>query len=94
MWYVVCVLSNIVSSVRISNTSLLTLMIKQVRASALPLSSGIVKTRHGFLPVPCPATLKLLEGFPTVRFRSCFQETKASTNDIRYPHHAMYEVNS
>jgi len=38
----------------------------RVRASTLPLSTGIVKTRHGFLPVPCPATLRLLEGFPTV----------------------------
>jgi pyridinium-3,5-bisthiocarboxylic acid mononucleotide nickel chelatase len=31
--------------------------------SALPLGSGRVKTAHGMLPVPTPATVLLLEGF-------------------------------
>ncbi|HXR65227.1 MAG TPA: nickel pincer cofactor biosynthesis protein LarC [Ktedonobacteraceae bacterium] len=34
--------------------------IGQIYASALPLSSGHVKTAHGLLPVPAPATLEIL----------------------------------
>jgi uncharacterized protein (TIGR00299 family) protein len=34
--------------------------IEAVYASALPLGSGTVHTEHGMLPVPAPATLKLL----------------------------------
>jgi hypothetical protein len=36
-----------------------------VSASALPLGSGTVQTRHGLLPVPAPATVELLTGVPT-----------------------------
>ena len=34
--------------------------IAHIYASALPLSSGHVKTAHGLLPVPAPATLEIL----------------------------------
>lgn len=36
------------------------LEIEAVYASALPLGSGMVRTEHGLLPVPAPATLELL----------------------------------
>src|SRR5256884_9574524 len=37
-----------------------TLGISQLYASPLPLTGGHVKTAHGFLPVPAPATLEIL----------------------------------
>ncbi len=41
--------------------------VEQIYVSGLPLGSGMVPSRHGILPVPGPATVELLKGFP-VRF--------------------------
>jgi len=39
--------------------------IERAICSSLPLGSGWVETEHGRLPIPAPATAKLLEGYPT-----------------------------
>jgi uncharacterized protein (TIGR00299 family) protein len=36
----------------------------RVLVSALPLGTGFTKSRHGIIPVPAPATMALLTGFP------------------------------
>ncbi len=38
--------------------------IEKVFSSALNLGSGLVRTEHGLLPVPAPATAELLKGVP------------------------------
>lgn len=38
----------------------------QVVSSPLPLGRGLVRTEHGVLPLPAPATLGCLRGVPTV----------------------------
>jgi uncharacterized protein (TIGR00299 family) protein len=40
------------------------LAVDTVYASALPLGSGTVRSQHGVIPIPAPATLELLRGFP------------------------------
>ena len=43
-----------------------TLGVDEVQASPPRLGSGFVETAHGKFPVPAPATLELLKGFPVV----------------------------
>jgi uncharacterized protein (TIGR00299 family) protein len=38
--------------------------IEKVYSSLIPIGSGYVKTSHGILPVPAPATVEILKGFP------------------------------
>ncbi len=40
------------------------LQIEEIYASPLPLSRGLVKTSHGNFPIPAPATVELLSGWP------------------------------
>lgn len=35
-----------------------------IYSSALPVSNGTIKAAHGILPIPAPATLAILKGFP------------------------------
>jgi uncharacterized protein (TIGR00299 family) protein len=39
--------------------------IEQVTVSTFPLGGGTVKCEHGVIPVPAPATMELLRGFPS-----------------------------
>jgi len=40
------------------------LKITRLMVSPLPMGTGFVRSRHGQLPVPAPATVELLAGFP------------------------------
>ncbi len=40
--------------------------VEKLYASEIPLGRGLVSAAHGPLPLPAPATLKLLEGLPVV----------------------------
>jgi pyridinium-3,5-bisthiocarboxylic acid mononucleotide nickel chelatase len=40
------------------------LSISDVLVSTLPMGTGFAKSRHGIIPVPAPATVELLAGFP------------------------------
>jgi uncharacterized protein (TIGR00299 family) protein len=42
------------------------LNLDRVLASALPLGAGYIRSAHGTIPLPAPATLALLEGVPIV----------------------------
>lgn len=47
--------------------ALYNLGVTTVSCSRLPLGEGMVRTQHGILPVPAPATLQLMTGMPTTR---------------------------
>ena len=54
------------SKTLISHISIVTCaFVSQVHCSSVPYGSGTVRTAHGLLPVPAPATLKLMLGLPT-----------------------------
>lgn len=38
--------------------------IERCYCSSIPVGTGQVKSAHGTLPVPCPASLEILQGFP------------------------------
>src|SRR5205807_2301584 len=40
------------------------LSLTEMLVSRLPLGTGFAKSRHGIIPVPAPATMALLAGFP------------------------------
>ena len=44
---------------------LVALDVERVYVSTLPLGSGLVRSQHGVIPIPGPATAELLRGFPT-----------------------------
>lgn len=39
--------------------------VERVHASPLPMGSGMTRSQHGVIPVPAPATVEILRGFPT-----------------------------
>lgn len=51
------------------------LCIQHIYASSVNLGNGSVQTEHGILPVPAPATAKLLEGIPVYSTESNFELT-------------------
>ncbi|MCX7597513.1 MAG: nickel pincer cofactor biosynthesis protein LarC [Armatimonadetes bacterium] len=59
--------------------------VDRVYASAIPWSHGQVRTAHGLLPVPAPATAKLLEGLP-VRPLDVEGETVTPTGAVLLRH--------
>jgi pyridinium-3,5-bisthiocarboxylic acid mononucleotide nickel chelatase len=51
------------------------LQVDEVLCSAVPVGSGTVTTAHGQMPVPTPATLLLLRGFPIVQGGPAYERT-------------------
>ncbi len=46
-----------------------------VYCSPVPVGSGTTRTAHGAIPVPGPATLRLLQGFPVLQGPPAFERT-------------------
>jgi uncharacterized protein (TIGR00299 family) protein len=49
--------------------------INEVYCSAINLGNGTIKTAHGILPVPAPATAELLKGIPVYSSETAFELT-------------------
>ncbi|MDH5752009.1 MAG: nickel pincer cofactor biosynthesis protein LarC [Deltaproteobacteria bacterium] len=49
--------------------------VDEIFCSPVPLGAGTVNSAHGVLPVPAPATLELLRGFPVVHGGPEFERT-------------------
>jgi len=47
--------------------------IEAIESSRVPLGSGFVRSRHGVLPVPAPATLAILKGVPVYGSDATFE---------------------
>lgn len=47
-----------------TSTAIDFLSIEEIYSSPLPISYGFIEVEHGILPLPAPATMKLLEGVP------------------------------
>ncbi len=45
-------------------TAIYFLSVEEIYSSPLPISYGFIEVEHGILPIPAPATMKLLEGIP------------------------------
>lgn len=48
---------------------------ERIYCSPVPLGSGSVRCDHGIYPVPAPATLELMKGFPIVSSANAFEMT-------------------
>ena len=51
------------------------LEIAGIYVSSIPLGTGFVKTAHGMMPIPAPATLELLHGFDIIQDTLPFERT-------------------
>ena len=51
------------------------LKIGDIYVSSIPLGTGFVKTAHGTMPIPAPATLELLRGFDIIQDSLPFERT-------------------
>jgi pyridinium-3,5-bisthiocarboxylic acid mononucleotide nickel chelatase len=49
--------------------------IERIWVSPVPVGGGTVRTAHGTMPVPAPATLRLLQGFPVVHGGPAYERT-------------------
>lgn len=59
-------------------------------ASPLPVADGSVNCAHGVLPVPAPAALKLLEGFPVRPFEGALDSGELLTPTALALLHALH----
>jgi uncharacterized protein (TIGR00299 family) protein len=63
------------------------LSVEEIYSSPLPISYGFIEIEHGILPIPAPATMKLLEGVP-IRQVNVEGETLTPTGAAIITHYA------